>query len=97
MTTMNRTNDEEWYLILAPHRTDLYWRHDACGYGNLADAGLYKINERFNGLESDRGDRKIPLMSKKNEIIELRAQKRKEIDNLTIMLRILCKLKGSKD
>lgn len=76
------------YLILAPHRTDLYWRTDACGYTtDLADVGLYNKDDKFQGLKSDRGDKKIPLSDIKKELEKLSAKLEIDIVRIKWMLK----------
>lgn len=52
------TGKEENWVILAPDRTDLYWRGERKGYTMfLAEAGIYSKKEAESIVNSRRGDR----------------------------------------
>lgn len=81
---------EVLYFITAPDRTDLYWRPNKCGYTtDLAEAGLYGEREALSIESGRRGDKAIPFMNKKAELIALRDKCKKDLSYLESILELL--------
>lgn len=65
------TSKDDWFVILAPNRTDLYWRPNRCGYTtSLAQAGVYSAEEAEGIVRLGRGDEKVPLSSLREDLFK---------------------------
>jgi hypothetical protein len=61
--------------VIFEHRSELYWRENACGYGRLEDAGLFTEAEaKRYARDPDRRDEAMPLSSLAKVIITKRDQ-----------------------
>ena len=73
------TGNEDYWVILAPDRTDLYWRQARKGYTMyLAEAGIYSKKEAEGIVNMKRGDR---MKSLKELLPELRRLQREVIEH----------------
>lgn len=60
---------ENYFLIMAPGRPDLYWRANSRGYTTkIAQAGVYSEKEANGIVGNKRGDKSIPLINLKEEL-----------------------------
>jgi hypothetical protein len=74
---------DDVYIIVAPDRTDLYWRANRCGYtNNLAYAGIYTQAEAERIEALQRGDVKVAVSSMKKDFQEQLRTARHEVANL---------------
>lgn len=94
---MPATAKDLWFVILAPDRTDLYWRPASKGYTTrLGLAGVYSAEEAESIVSNRRGDRAVSLTSLREEMVQERIEVRREADGLTEKIRLSGRLKGKK-
>lgn len=65
------TGSEQFWVITAPNRTDLYWRPDSQGYTtHLAEAEVYSKKQAESIVNNKRGDKMYSLLELEERLEE---------------------------